>query len=61
MPKGNATFSFEYHCREAARWSHMTYVQFCRLPVEEQSAIIAHYEIQNQLEYLMNRDAQKGK
>lgn len=61
MPKGSITYSFEYHCREVARWSHMPYTQFCRLPAEEQSAIIAHYEVSHQIEYLMQKDAQRRK
>jgi hypothetical protein len=61
MPSGSVSFSYEYHCREAARWSGYTYSAFCKLSTEEQAAVIAHYEIAHKLEYLMTRDAQKKK
>ena len=58
-PAGDVMYSFEYLCREAARWSNHTYTSFCRLPVEEQAAVIAHYQTFHKLEYLMTRDANR--
>jgi len=47
------------HCREAARWAGYTWQQFYELDEDEQVATIAHYEEINELEAVMQYDAER--
>jgi hypothetical protein len=52
VPKGNSSYSYELHLREAARWANYTWVDFCKLSQEEMAATVAHFEIINRFESL---------
>lgn len=57
--KSKVSYSYELHCREAARWAGYTWEQFFELDADEQAATVAHYEEVNELEAVMQYDAER--
>jgi uncharacterized protein (DUF1015 family) len=50
VPRSGVTYSGELEWREAARFALCRWTDFCRLDGEEQSGIVAHFRVHNQLE-----------
>ena len=53
------SYNYELHCREAARWAGYTWDAFCDLDEDDQAAVVAHYEEINELEAVMQYDAER--
>ena len=61
LPKGQTEYSYELHCREAARWANLTWSEFSDLDEEDQADTVAHYEIIHRLEAIYNHEANRKK
>jgi hypothetical protein len=59
VPRSGISFSPEFEAREAARWSLLTWRQFCALDGEEQSATVAQYRVSHMIEAVLAMDQDK--
>jgi hypothetical protein len=50
LPDSGVQLGEELAQREAARWAHLSYAEFCALTVEEQIGVLAHQRTVSQLE-----------
>jgi len=58
-PRSGVRFSAYYEWREAAHWEGIRWSTFCRLPGEEQSAIVAHFRVHHQTEAVVAHEQDK--
>jgi len=65
VPRSGIEYSAELEWRFAARWAGYRLEEFFALDGEEQSAIVASYRIQNQVEAVLSleqiRELRRGK
>ncbi len=63
VPRAGLSYSDVYDWREAAHWagggSVFYWEDFCDLDTEEQSAIVAHFQTQRQIEAVMAQDMER--
>jgi len=57
VPRSGVAYSPAFEAREAARWAHYTWQQFCRLDGEDQSTTVAHYRVSQTIEAVVAADA----
>jgi len=57
VPRSGIAFSPEFEAREAARWAHYTWEQFCARDGEDQSATVAQYRVSQYMEAVLAEDA----